>query len=546
MKIVLQLSLLFLLLLFDVEFAIAQVDFTSSDHPIIVINTNGNTIVDEPKVEAEMGIINNGPGQKNNLTDEFEYFGKIAIEFRGSSSQDLFPKKQYGFELRDELGEDMDTTLLGMPAEEDWILFAPYNDKSLMRDVLAYKLGRDMGRYAARTRYCELIVNDEYLGVYVLMEKIKRDKNRVDIAKLNPDENSGEDLTGGYIVKIDKTTGNGGDGWISQYPPFPRDGNQQVYFIYEYPKESEITPEQRNYIQGYIADFENSLKSQGFRDPVSGYRKYIDVPSFIDFMLINELTKNVDGYRLSTFMHKQKITNGGKLHMGPIWDFNLGFGNADYCTSGNPEGFVLDFNEICPGDWWLIPFWWERMNQDYRFRNEVRLRWDELRAGPFQTGVILDYIDSVAAALGNEAAPRNFERWPVLGQWVWPNYYVGSTFQEEIDWLKNWISQRLNWLDSSLPQYVEVLGIEEYSNTPVLVYPNPFEDAFTVFIELNETKPIHFDLSNTVGKIIYTFERGFEKGQHQVTIDKKLDHGIYFLKMSVDQRESRTFKLVKD
>ena len=537
---------LLLTLLLVGQFVLAQGNFTSSDLPIVVINTNGNIIVDEPKVDAEIGILNNQAGERNYLSDSFEYFGKIAIEIRGSSSQDLFPKKQYGFELRDELGEDMDTTLLGMPAEEDWILFAPYNDKSFMRDVLACKLGRDMDRYATRTRYCELVINDEYMGIYVLMEKIKRDKSRVDIAKLNPDENSGEDLTGGYIVKIDKTTGNGGDGWVSQYRPEPRNGNQQIYFIYEYPKETEITQEQKNYIQGYIAGFESSLKSSGFRDPVNGYRKYIDVPSFIDFMLINELTKNVDGYRLSTFMHKQKITDGGKLHMGPIWDFNLGFGNADYCTSGNPQGFVLDFNEICSGDWWLIPFWWERMDQDYRFRNEVRLRWDELRAGPFQSEVILDYIDSVASALGNEAAPRNFERWPVLGQWVWPNYYVGSTFQDEIDWLKNWVSQRLNWLDNNLPEYVEVLGIEELLDKPIAIYPNPSKEFFTVAFDQNESKLIRWDLFNSVGKCIYTFEKQFEKGSHQFTIDSKLDRGIYFLKMSGDQIESRTVKLMRN
>src|SRR5688572_1076543 len=153
-----------------------QESFTSSNLPIVVINTNGQTIVDDPKIVADMGIIHNAPGVRNHITDPFNnYNGKIGIEIRGSSSQ-MFPKKQYGIELADVNGDGVEASLLDLPAEEDWILFAPYNDKSLMRDVLAYKLGRDQGRYAPRTKYCELVLNGEYMGIYVLIEKIKRDR----------------------------------------------------------------------------------------------------------------------------------------------------------------------------------------------------------------------------------------------------------------------------------------------------------------------------------------------------------------------------------
>ncbi len=342
----------------------AQTDFAQSlksNLPIIVINTNGQTILDEPKISASMGIIDNGPGGANDSSDPFNnYDGKIGIEIRGSSSQ-MFPKKQYGIELRDDVGEGVSASLLGMPAEEDWVLFAPYNDKSLMRDALAYKLGRDLGQYAPRTRFCEVIINDVYQGVYVLIEKIKRDKNRVDINKLNPDENSGDNLTGGYIIKIDKSTGSGSGGWTSTYPPPGRNGNQTIYFQYDYPKDVDITSQQKNYIQQVLSNFEGTLAGNDFTDPVQGYARYIDVNSFIDFFIANEVSKNVDGYRLSTYLHKQKDSDGGKLRMGPIWDFNLGFGNANYCTQGNPEGWVTAFNDICPQDYWLIPFWWNKL-----------------------------------------------------------------------------------------------------------------------------------------------------------------------------------------
>ena len=162
------------------------VSFTSSNLPIVVINTHGQQIPDDYKIIADMGIIYNGEGVRNNLTDPFNnYNGKIGIEIRGSSSQ-MFPKKQYAVETKDANGNDLDVSLLGFPPEEDWILYAPYNDKSLIRDVLVYKLANDMGRYASRSKFCELVLNGEYMGIYVLFEKIKRDANRVNIKKMEP------------------------------------------------------------------------------------------------------------------------------------------------------------------------------------------------------------------------------------------------------------------------------------------------------------------------------------------------------------------------
>ena len=265
----------------------AQINEFSSELPLVYINTNGDNIIDEPKIIAEMGIIWNGNGQQNHTSEEFNHFqGNIGIEIRGSSSQ-MFPKKSYGFELRDEKGLDMDFPLLGMPEEEDWILYAPYTDKSLIRNVLTYTLAEKLGHYTPRCRFVELFINDEYQGVYVLMEKIKRDKNRVDIAKLKPEELSGEDLTGGYIVKIDKTTGSGGSGWHSSYT---NKMNTRTYYQYEYPAYDEIQDAQANYIENYISDFEDAVYNQEF-DPVNGYQQYINTSSFIDYMIINEISK---------------------------------------------------------------------------------------------------------------------------------------------------------------------------------------------------------------------------------------------------------------
>ncbi|MEY4930246.1 MAG: hypothetical protein RI909_970 [Bacteroidota bacterium] len=519
--------------------------FSSSNLPIVVINTAGVAIQNEPKISADMGIINNTSG-RNNLTDAYNDFsGKIGIEIRGSSSQS-FPKKQYGIELQDALGVGISASLLGMPAEEDWVLFAPYNDKSLMRDVLAYKLGRDLGRYAPRTRFCEVVINGEYQGIYVLMEKIKRDDNRVAIAKLNPDELSGDDLSGGYIIKIDKESGSGNGGWFSSFTPPNRNANQQIYFQYDYPSAANIVTAQRNYIRQYVDNFEATLISSTFNDPVNGYVKYIDVDSFIDFFIMNELSKNVDGYRLSTYLHKKKDSDGGKLHMGPIWDFNLGFGNANYCTQGNPEGWVTNFNNICNQDYWLIPFWWNKLYQDGAYRNKLAARWNELRSGQLQTTRVIAFIDSVANVLNTESQQRNFQRWPVLNTYVWPNYYVGPTFASEVNWLKSWVGSRLSWMDENMPKLITAVE-RKSSDVSMQFYPNPFIDEIRIDYSINEPTTISIELFNVLGQSVKSIQESrSEAGVYQTQIRfQNLPKGTYYYRASIGQQWPITGKIIK-
>ena len=214
--------------------ATAPTEFTSSNLPIIFIDTEGQPIPDDPKIAAGMKIINNGPGERNYITDNPEYEGVIGIEVRGSSSQ-MFPKKSYGLETWDIQGNSIDTSLMGMPSESDWILNANYTDKSFLRNVMAYQVWQNMGHYATRYQFCELLLNGQYQGIYIFSEKIKRNKNRVDIAKLKPDQNTGDELTGGYIFKVDKQTGSGGSGWTSIYPPSANPYGQTIFFQYEYP-----------------------------------------------------------------------------------------------------------------------------------------------------------------------------------------------------------------------------------------------------------------------------------------------------------------------
>lgn len=427
--------------------------FSSSDLPILVINTNGGTIVDEPKIPVDLKIIYNGPGLRNYLNDTtYDYNGTIGIEYRGSSSQGM-PKKPYGFETWDAQHNDLKVSLLGMPIESDWILLANYSDKTLMRNSLSYHLGNRMGHYSPRTRFCELVIDGSYRGVYVLTEKIKRDSGRVDVSKLLATDVSGEELTGGYIFKIDKFTGSGGAGWNSSIPPLNASGNQSIYYQYVYPKPDSIQPQQALYIKNFMDSFETALNSVNFQDEQTGWRHYMDEESVIDYMLINEMSRNVDGYRISTFLHKEKVTKGNKLKMGPIWDYDIAWLNSNYCSGQNVTGWAYDFNSVCGNDGNLVPFWWSRFRQDSLFNKRLYCRYTEFRNSFLHLDSLYALVDSMSTEL-NESQARNFVKWPILGTYVWPNPNpIPADYAGEITKLKGWLSDRLAWIDAQINQF---------------------------------------------------------------------------------------------
>lgn len=460
--------------------ASAQVVLDSSNLPIIIINTNGQMIMDDPRITVSMGIIDNGVGMMNHVSDPYNnYNGDVSIEIRGSTSQ-MYPKKSYAFTPLDSLGNKMDASILGLPDENDWILYAPYPDKTLMRNTLAYYWFNRMGHYASRTRFAELILNGGYRGVYELEEKIKRDNNRVDIAKLTTVDTSGDQLTGGYIIKIDKTSGSGEETWTSSY-------DDQVFFQYHDPDEDELLPVQKSYIQNYVYLFETALLSAQFSDPDSGFRAYADENSFIDFMLLEEMGRPVDGYRSSYFMYKDKDSKGGKFTAGPLWDFNFAFGGTNYCNSYSIIGWQYQFNDYCPGYYPHVPFWWGRMLQDSIFADHMKCRWTFLRQGFLSADSVNYRIDSLASVL-DEAEQRNFLKWPILGQYVDWNYYIGQTYADEINYMKQWIADRAVWMDENLPGICipTATSGNSLAANGLLIAPNPFATETVIQLPLQE------------------------------------------------------------
>lgn len=543
--------LLFSCFLFSYSFS--QVSLTSSNLPIVIISTGGQDIVDEPKIPGVMRIVDNGPGSRNDISGPYnDYDGPIGIEIRGSSST-MFEKKSYGVEIWDEFYNDTTASILGMPEESDWVFHGPYSDKSLLRNFLAFRLGRELGRYASRARLVELVLNNDYRGVYVVLEKIKRDKNRVDIADLNEDENSGDDLTGGYIVKIDKFEGsNAGGGWVSPYrPPGYLNNDQVIFFQFDYPKARNITPEQGQYIQDYVTEFEDALKYKSSNDLVHGYKSFIDLNSFVDFAIVNELSRNVDAYRLSTFLYKDKDSKDGKLYMGPLWDFNLGFGNANYYNASDIEGWAwsMNSNPDANNDYWLVPFWWQRFLTDPAYVDLLKSRWLELRNGFFKTENILAFIDSTSAVL-EESQERNFQKYSILNTYIWPNNIVGGSYQAEIEYLKSWIVSRLNWLDQAMDQMVTDLNQDMMLSAQCTVAPNPFTGP--IFIEyISSAEDIEIEILDLAGKRLCILNTDNRETKSKYVWDgtdesgREINPGMYLLVIRKDGIVYESKKIIK-
>jgi hypothetical protein len=463
------------------SFCVHSQTFTSSNLPIVVITTDNNPvsglpleILDDPKVLASMKIIKHLDGTRNFLTDInttsfLNYNGRIGIELRGSSSQSL-SKKPYGLTtLKPDNVSNNNVSLLGMPSENDWVLNSFAFDPSLIRDYLSYNLSNKMGQYAAKAEYCEVVINGQYAGLYLLQEKIKSNSNRVNIVKIGSSDISGSDVTGGYITKTDKTTGGDPIAW------WMGSGS----FIHELPKPTSVTPEQNTYIYNQFLKLESASNNS---DLVTGYPSVIDVPTFVDFMLMNELSSNVDAYQYSTYFHKDR---GGKLRAGPIWDFNLSFGNDVYGDRSRTN--VWQFSN---GDNEGAPFWRNLFNNS-TYKCYMAKRWNELtQAGqPLNTDEIYAFIDKTVISI-SEAVIRENQKWGTISDHVL-----------SINNLKAFIWNRNSWMNTNLAQYSGCSTVVKPALVISKINYNPSVSAsFSVsndleFIEITNTGNTTVDLT---------------------------------------------------
>ena len=452
---------------------VAKADDTvfSSNLPLVYIHTD-TAINADRKVPGTMRVIDQGEGHRNYSTDTvYSYNGRIGVKWRGNSSLS-FNQKKYTVETRDSLGQDLKVPLLGMPSESDWVLLAPYNDVSLLRDVYAFSLWNEMGHWGPRTRMCEVFVNDTYMGVYACSESIKRDKERVDIAKLKTADIEGRDLTGGYIVRVDVTDDDDYSftSKVSGIQPSMWGGGSAgtVTWNVYYPKKDSLQEAQANYIVDYVNQMEQSFQQSNFADTVEGYAKWIDVPSWVDYFIHTELSLNADGFKRSAYFHKDKDKKNGtvrKMQAGPVWDYNLAYGNCNFCNANNVEAWVYEGCYTNP-----TPAFWKKLTTDTGFMDKVKARYAQLRHTVLSQEHIDAFFDDYAALL-DEAKDRHYEKYSELfstgqssGQgtgwgwgWGWgttttnpaASYagYLVSSYEEEIQTVKAWFGKRLAFLD---------------------------------------------------------------------------------------------------
>lgn len=430
-------SIIFLVFLQTKSFS--QVQLTDSNLPIIIINVDVDPITNEPfaitsdpKTLATMKIIKRPDGSRNYLTDEnttpfLNYNGRIKIDLRGSSSQEL-PKKPYGFTtLKVDNVSNNNVSILGMPSENDWVLNSLAFDPSLIRDVLSYDMSRKLGNYASRTEYCEVILNGDYKGLYVLQEKIKANENRVNVSKIEKTDNTSINLTGGYITKSDRANIGASPTWIIE----------ETNFIHVLPKPENATVEQTEYIKGEFERFGDNLYKY---DLENGFQTIIDVPSFVDFMLVNELTSNADAYQYSTFFHKDR---GGKLRAGPIWDLNLTFGSTFTNSSDVDQWQFSNANKTGP-------WFWAGLFDNRTFPCYFSRRWNELiqPSKPFNLDVLSSFIDNTLSYI-SEAIPRENERWGTL-----ENHAI------DVVKIKAFLAERITWITNNIGPYANCSNVE--------------------------------------------------------------------------------------
>jgi len=425
--------------LFIIQFALLFVSainaqsFTSSNLPIVIINTDGSAnIPNEPKIGANMKIIYHTDGTRNYLSDEnnplfLNYSGRIQIEIRGNSSSEFYTKQPYGLNtVNADNVTNNNVSILGMPKDNDWVLNSFAEDPSFSRDFLTYHLANNLGQYACRGKHCEVLLNGQYIGVYLFSEKIKVDANRVNITKMSSSDTFGQNLSGGYLIQCDRPTAGEQPAW--QYPVVSI--VNWVNFLHMSPKPNAITPSQHQYIRSQFDALVDASKNHN-SSAADGYPSVIDMPSFIDFILLNELASNADAYQYSTYFHKDR---NGKLRAGPVWDFNYAYGADAFGMRTHITGFQMTDGDNAGADFWRDLF------NDPTFYCYFVKRWQEVTAAnqPLSYSKISQTIDSLDALL-TEARQREAIQ-----------YGTFDIQSYSADTLKNWISKRMTWLNQNL------------------------------------------------------------------------------------------------
>lgn len=422
-------------------------DFQSSNLPVVIINLEERMADKEEdrRVPGVIKILWNEDGTRNDSKDEPHYEGPIGIKYRGNSSYKTSDKKPFSVRTQDENGKKKKVPMLDMPADDDWALLAPYNDRSMIRDVLLFELMRGTFEYTPTGRHCELILNGVYQGVYILAARARQGENRINIKAPTADEGIG--LTGGYHLEMDRPDDPGFRGVIQAKNLYEKNVYPRVFYQHKYPDEEDLSEAQTEYIRNLVHSMERAIAGDDFKDPALGFRAYLDTVSLANLYIAQEFSKDVDAYRLSMPLYKYPDSIDTRFKF-TVWDFNGSMGVADYNDSWSYAGWAHNLNrftDVTSGA--PVPWMFKHILQDEQFYGFLQDKWSAYREERLSDDTILAKIDSLTTVL-QESQERNFEIWNRFDRYVWPNYYYASSWEDEINYLKNWLLNRTMWIDS--------------------------------------------------------------------------------------------------
>ena len=351
---------------------------------------------------------------------------KTSIQIRGRGNSTWMgggvQKKPYQIKFSDK------QEVLGMPDDRRWILLAEHYDRSMIRNKLTFEIGQVSNfEYSPQGKYVEVFVNNKPQGTYVIAQKVEESKNRLDLGD------------NGYLIEMDQRYRVYEDDVYFEPPIFRQRAEKfswlDTIFNIKEPANIEYNSESYSLIENFVNEFESVLFGNNFKDPENGYRSYIDIDSFIDWYLINEIGKSVDAYGYASVFFS--YVPGEKIKMGPIWDFDLSYGNADY----SPQAFEPT------GNWINEHPWFERLLEDNYFRNKVIERY-----GFFynKRDEFLDYVDKFQSQI-YQSQKLNYELYQNLGEGIWNNNSaIFQTYEEDVEYLRSWLDERLIWMNGNL------------------------------------------------------------------------------------------------
>lgn len=413
----------------------------TSELPLMVLDDYGaGDPTKEVTLKTAFLLIEPVAGQSS-LSQPAVVATRAGVHLRGQTSAE-FPQRGYKVELWDAVNQDTDISLAGLPAESDWVLHNPYVDKSLIRNAFTYGLGPDMGLMAPKFAFAEVYMNtdsrplsaDDYQGVYLLVESVKNAKNRLDLKQLSEADTTIPTITGGYIFKFELD--------VAAPPTLSCSATRGLtcWKDLEVSDPAPLNSEQQTWLTAHVQQFHNNLFSAAYADPTSGYAQYIDVDSYVNYLILQELTRNLDAYIRSMYHYKDR---DGKIFIGPLWDYNL-MGGIGCCGNDPIEGWQYEVPRNGEANGWL-----QRLNTDPAFRAKVSARYRTLRAGVLSDAAIDERIANLTAPLTN-AASRHFDRWPILTQETITYFTTKTdpTWQGQVASFSDWLHQRAAWLDT--------------------------------------------------------------------------------------------------